>query len=139
MFLFLIISCNNDYKYLYKSKKDVDNSFIIQTFDNRTKMKISTLYQNKIQDVWYYLKINDEFYDCDSSFLIDKTINSVELSTIKEYNRLFPRMTIEKEDDYYVTIYDMSDYTGTLLIKFFYDKDYKIFKIESNYKEYVIW
>lgn len=142
-FLFLIISCNNDYKYLYKSKKNIDTGFMIQTFDNRTKMKISTLYQNEIQDDLYYLKVNNEFYQCDKSFSRDSIIGSVQFSTIKEYDIPYTPYTakrkIEKVKDYYITTRDMSDYTGTLLVKFFYDKDYKIFKIESNYKEYVIW
>ncbi|WP_347216558.1 hypothetical protein [Chryseobacterium sp.] len=141
-FLIFIISCNSDYNSEYKNKKDPDNTFMVKTLDNRTKIIISTVYKNKIEDNLYYLKVNNEFYQCDNTFDRNSIINTVQFSTIRKYRIpgkfKIDRLIIEKEGDYYVTVNNMTDYSGTVSFKYFYSKDYKIFKIENNDEIYVI-
>lgn len=143
MFLVLMFSCNSDYEYLYVSQDDTNNSFIIKTFENRSKIRISMLYQNEVQDNLYYLRVNDEFYQCDELFSKDSISHLVQFSTVKEYkvhNNYGNgyRLVIEKLDGNYITINNMTDYSGTIALKYFYDQEYKIFKIENMGREYSI-
>lgn len=142
-FLFIFFtSCTPDYKYEYKNKEDVDNTFLVATSDNRNKIIISTVYQNHIKDNLYYLRVNNEFYQCDDTFAKSSIVKPVQFSTIKEYR--IPskfktdRLIIEKENNYYVTVNNMTDYSGTVSLKFYYDANYRIFKIEDNGIRYII-
>lgn len=141
-FLIFMISCSSDYKYEYKSEKDHKNSFIIKTSDDRNRMVISMVYQNQIEDNLYYLRVNNEFYQCDKTFAENSIVEPVQFSTKEEYR--FPskfkidKLIIEKEGNYYVTINNMTDYSGTISLRYFYDKDYKIIKIITNNKTYTI-
>ncbi|MEC5395288.1 hypothetical protein [Bergeyella sp. RCAD1439] len=137
LFFFLfIVSCSSDYKKEYKSKEDPDNSFIVETFDNRSKMITSMAYRNKITDSLYFLRVNDEFYQCDRTFLKQSTVKNAQFSTVKEYriprtlNAAHDRLIIKREGDAFVTINNMSG-DGTVYLKYFYDKEYKILKIET--------
>ncbi|HAI81368.1 MAG TPA: hypothetical protein DCL65_10100 [Chryseobacterium sp.] len=142
-FYAIVISCNSDYKYAYKSTKDPENSFIIETLDNRTKMIISMSYQNHIENDLYYLRVNNEFYQCEKTFSIDSIGKDVQFSSLRDYkipSKKFniDRLIIKKAGSDYVSIFNMTDYSGTVSLKFFYDKNYKIFKIEDNEISYMV-
>lgn len=139
-----LISCNLDYSNTYINKKDPNNTFIVKTIDNREKLILSIVYKNQIEDNLYYLKVNDEFYQCNEMFSKNSIGKIVQFSTIREYNIpsklniASDRLIIKKEGDIFVTINNMADYSGTITIKYFYDKDYKILKIEDRGKIYDI-
>ncbi len=138
-----VFSCTSDYKYEFKNHKDPSNSFIVETLDNRTKMIISTAYRNYIENDLYYLRINNEFYQCDKTFSRDSIGRNVQFSTVKEYNIRsqkynINRLTIEKVENYYITTFNLTDYSGTVSIKYYYDADYRIFKIENDGISYTV-
>lgn len=142
-FLFIFLaSCTPDYKYEYRNKEDVNNTFIVSTSGNRERIVISIVYQNQIEDNLYYVRVNNEFYQCDNTFAKSSIVKPVQFSTIKEYKCpskfKTDRLIIKKENSYYVTINNMTDYNGTISLKYFYDKDYKIFKIQDRNKIYTI-
>lgn len=116
---------------------------IINMEDHNTKLTIATLSGNI---KFYFLKKEGEFYRTDSSFSKESLENRVSLSTIKEYklsrgnNFIGDSIVIKKEGDHYKSIFKLIDnrYTdsGDLVYEYYYDSNYKIYKIVFNSKIY---
>ncbi|OPC58148.1 hypothetical protein DSC47_11355 [Elizabethkingia miricola] len=95
---------------------------------------------------FYFLKKEGEFYRTNSSFSKDSLEHRVSLSTIKEYklsrgnNFIGDSIVIKKEGDQYKSIFKLIDnrYTdsGDLVYEYYYDSNYKIYKIVFNSKIY---
>ncbi|CDN75890.1 hypothetical protein [Elizabethkingia anophelis] len=143
VFILLLLSCNNDYNYTLKNLNDPKQGYIINMKDHNTKLTIATLSGNM---KFYFLKKGGEFYRTDSSFAKDSLENRVSLSTIKEYklshgnNFIGDSIIIKKEGDHYKSIFKLIDnrYTdsGDLVYEYYYDSNYKIYKIVFNSKIY---
>ncbi|KUY30524.1 hypothetical protein ATB96_14935 [Elizabethkingia ursingii] len=137
------MSCDNDYSYVLKNPNAPKNGYVISMEDHNTKLAIATLSGNM---KFYFLKKEGEFYRTDSSFSKDSLENRVSLSTIKEYklsrgnNFIGDSIVIKKEGDYYKSIFKLIDnrYTdsGDLVYEYYYDRNYKIYKIVLNSKVY---
>lgn len=138
--LIFLISCKSDYKKEYKNTNDIYNSYVVTTFDNSNKMIISVLYENKIQDNMYYIRINDEFYQCDENFSKNNIGELPQFSVKREYRKSgsygVDKLVIKQIKGLYVTINSMTDYTGTVSEKYYYDENYKIKRIEFNHRIY---
>lgn len=143
VFTLLLISCNNDYSYVLKNPNASENGYVINMEDHNTKLTIATLSGNM---KFYFLKKEGEFYRTNSSFSKDSMESRASLSTIKEYklssgnNFIGDSIVIKKEGDHYKSIFKLIDnrYTdsGDLVYEYYYDSNYKIYKIVFNSKIY---
>ena len=143
VFTLLLMSCDNDYSYVLKDPNASKNGYVINMEDHNTKLTIATLSGNM---KFYFLKKEGEFYRTDSSFSKDSLEHRVSLSTIKEYklsrgnNFIGDSIVIKKEGDHYKSIFKLIDnrYTdsGDLVYEYYYDSNYKIYKIVFNSKIY---
>ncbi|OPC09853.1 hypothetical protein BAY01_12865 [Elizabethkingia miricola] len=137
------MSCDNDYSYVLKDPNASKNGYVINMEDHNTKLTIATLSGNI---KFYFLKKEGEFYRTNSSFSKDSMESRASLSTIKEYtlsrgnNFIGDSIVIKKEGDHYKSIFKLIDnrYTdsGDLIYEYYYDSNYKIYKIVFNSKIY---
>ncbi|WP_407533872.1 hypothetical protein [Elizabethkingia miricola] len=143
VFTLLLMSCDNDYSYVLKDPNVSKNGYVINMEDHNTKLTIATLSGNM---KFYFLKKEGEFYRTNSSFSKDSMESRASLSTIKEYklsrgnNFIGDSIVIKKEGDHYKSIFKLIDnrYTdsGDLVYEYYYDSNYKIYKIVFNSKIY---
>lgn len=140
--LCIVISCgisSEDYQKVLESKSDSNNTIIVKTMEKRNKIILSYAYDGEVSSVFYYVKKDGEFYECDENFSLNSIDNFPQFSVKKEhviFNGKSPyhKITIKKREKQFVTENRFRDSNGTFIVK--YDKNYKIKRIELNHKVY---